>query len=158
MVATADLCDTHGNAVQVAAPLFRHFGARRLASGRISTLHTKDDNSLVRAALEEPGEGRVLVVDGQASLAVALLGGNLAALAARNGWSAVLVNGAVRDTAELSGIDLVVLALASCPRRSHKAGFGRRDVPVQFAGVPFAPGAHVYLDEDGVVVAPSALT
>ena len=39
-----------------------------------------------KQAVSEPGNGRVLVVDGGASLRCALLGGNLAADATRNGW------------------------------------------------------------------------
>ncbi len=105
--ATCDLCDAHKNdsdgAFRVLPPVFRDFGGRaRVLPGPISTVKCFEDNSLVKAALRQPGQGRVLVVDGGASLRRALVGGNLAAAAARNGWAGVLVDGAVRDLAELA--------------------------------------------------------
>ncbi|MGQ0553035.1 MAG: ribonuclease E activity regulator RraA [Planctomycetota bacterium] len=150
--ATADLCDQHGDAVRVVQPVLRDFGGRAVFSGPIATVQVHEDNSLVRAALEEPGAGRVLVVDGGGSLRCALLGDQLAALAARNGWSGVVLNGALRDTAVVGRILLGVRALASHPRRSGKAGTGLRDVPVSFAGVTFAPGEYLYADVDGLLV------
>ena len=112
-----------------------------------------EDNALVREALEAPGRGRVLVVDGGGSLRTALVGGNLAALGHRNGWSGIVVHGCVRDVAELAGTPIGVKALRACPRKSAKAGTGERGVPVTFAGVTIAPGAYLYADRDGMVVA-----
>jgi regulator of ribonuclease activity A len=54
-------------------------------------------------------------------------------------------------------MDLGVLALAPHPLKSVKRGAGERDVAVTFAGVTFAPGAYVYADEDGVLVAAEKL-
>ena len=153
---TADLCDEHGDRVSVAAPIFRAYGGRARFAGTIATLECFEDNSLVRTLLEEPGAGRVLVVDGGGSLRCALVGGNLAVLAQRNGWAGIVVNGCVRDTAELARADVGVLALASHPRRSEKRGAGRRDVTVAFAGVAFRPGAWACADEDGLIVADAA--
>jgi regulator of ribonuclease activity A len=95
----------------------------------------------------------VLVVDGGGSRQCALLGDLLAAKAVENGWAGVVVHGCVRDTAVLAGLDLGVLALEAYPRRSKKRGEGHRDVTVRFAGVSFHPGAWVYADEDGLLVA-----
>jgi regulator of ribonuclease activity A len=157
MQPTTDLCDAHGERVSVAAPIFRSFGGRARFAGTVATLECFEDNSLVRTALEEPGAGRVLVVDGGGSLRCALVGGNLGVLAQRNGWSGIVVHGCVRDTAELRQADVGVLALATNPRRSEKRGAGRRDVAVSFAGVTFAPGAWVCADEDGLIVADAPL-
>ena len=88
--ATADLCDEFGAEVQVAEPLFRDWGGSRCFAGPIESLRVFEDNALVRQALEEPGLGRVLVVDGGGSLRTALVGGSLAALAYRNGWTGVV--------------------------------------------------------------------
>lgn len=150
--ATADLYDAHGEALQVAAPLFRDFGGRLAFDGPISTLKVHEDNALVRKALEEAGAGRVLVVDGGGSLRCALLGDNLAALGAKNGWAGVVVWGCVRDVEALSGITLGVKALAATPRKSAKTGAGARDGVVRFAEVEWRPGDHLYADRDGVVV------
>lgn len=152
--ATADLCDQHGENVQVAEPALRHFGGRASFSGPIATVEVYEDNSLVRAELETVGAGRVLVVQGGGSLRVALLGGNLAALAHKNGWAGIVVHGVVRDTHELARTDVGILALASCPRRSRKDNQGARDLMVSFLGVDFRPGERLYADADGLIVLP----
>jgi regulator of ribonuclease activity A len=153
---TTDLCDAHED-LQVAEPVLRHFGGRARFSGPISTLSVFEDNALVRAALEEPGAGRVLVVDGGGSLRCALLGDQLGELAVRNGWAGVVVHGCVRDTAELGALDLGVMALAPHPRRSVKRGEGERDAPLRFAGLQIVPGQQLYADEDGLIVADGPL-
>ena len=155
--ATTDLCDNHAATVAVAAPVFRSFGGRRRFEGGIATIRCFEDNSLVRERLAEAGGGRVLVVDGGGSLKCALVGDQLGALGVKNGWAGVVVHGCVRDTAALGTMDLGVLALAAHPLKSVKRGVGERDVVVRFAGAAFPPGAHLYADEDGVIVAPGPL-
>ncbi|RPI16219.1 MAG: RraA family protein [Lysobacterales bacterium] len=150
--ATADLCDAHGDQMQVCEPLFTAYGGRRAFHGPVSTVRCFEDNSRVKEAVESPGEGRVLVVDGGGSRRRALLGGNLGVAAVKNGWSGVIVYGCIRDSAELAPLPLGVRALGTMPLRSEKRGEGERDVPVRFAGVTFRPGDHVYVDEDGVVL------
>jgi len=150
---TPDLCDRFGGLVRVAEPVFRDFGGTLTFSGEVETLRVLEDNALVRATLETAGRGRVLVVDGGGSLRTALVGGNLAALAARNGWSGIVVYGAVRDVAELAAQRVGVKALAASPRRSAKAGEGDRGVAVTIAGVTVKPGQYLWADPDGLVLA-----
>jgi regulator of ribonuclease activity A len=156
LLATTDLSDAHADA-QIAEPLFRDFGGERAFFGPITTLKIFEDNALVRELLESNGEGRVLVIDGAASLRCALVGGNLAALAEKNGWTGIVVNGAVRDTRELASAKVGIKALAAHPKKSVKKGTGERDVPVTFAGVTFRPGAWLYADEDGILVSEQRL-
>ncbi len=156
-ISTADLTDDHRDAVQVAEPIFRDFGGRTAFAGPAATVKTFEDNSLVRTALEEPGEGRVLIVEGGASLRCALLGDQLAELGHKNGWNGVIVHGCVRDTAILATIDLGVKALAPHPCKSEKKGRGERDVQVHFAGVIIGPGNYIYADTDGILIAERAL-
>jgi regulator of ribonuclease activity A len=156
-IKTADLCDDHADRVHIADPVFRAYGGRAAFGGPVSTLRIFEDNVLVRSALEEPGDGRVLVVDGAASMRCALLGDQLAALAAGNGWAGVVVNGCIRDAADIAGIDIGVRALATMPLKSRKLGLGERDVPVAFAGVRFEPGHYLYADEDGILVSADPL-
>lgn len=153
-IATADLCDEHEN-LHVAEPIFRIFGNRRAFDGQIATVKCHEDNSRVREALEEPGEGRVLIVDGGGSMRKALLGDMLGALAVKNGWVGIIVNGCIRDSDEIDRLDLGVRALGTIPVKSIKRGDGQRDVSVTFAGVTFRPGEHLYADADGLVVAPA---
>lgn len=155
--ATCDLCDAHkgdtSGAFRVLPPVFRDFGAQRRFAGPVVTVQCLDDNTVVKAAVESPGEGRVLVVDGGASLRRALLGGNLGAAAARNGWAGVLVDGCVRDVAELSVCATGIRALASMPLPTDRRNQGLRDVVVRVQGVTVRPGEWLYADEDGTVIA-----
>lgn len=148
---TPDLCDTHPE-VQVAEPLFRGYGGRVAFHGAIATVRCHEDNSRVRELAGTPGQGRVMVVDGGGSLRRALLGDQIAATAARNGWAGFLIHGAVRDVEVLAQLDLGVQALAAHPMKTEKRGLGEVDVPVRFAGVDFHPGHWLYADGNGVIV------
>jgi regulator of ribonuclease activity A len=139
-IKTADICDRFSSRVEVCAPIFTSYGGAAAFNGPISTL-------------EDLAAGAVLVVDGGGSGRCALLGDKLATIAASRGLEGVIVNGCVRDSRELGGIEVGVLALATNPLRSKKEGTGRRDVPVSFGGVTWTPGQYVYADDDGVVVA-----
>ena len=160
---TADVCDVHHpenvdvmttRSVHVAAAnYFKDFGGRRRFCGAVSTILCFENNPLVRAALEESGRGRVLVVDGGASARCALLGDNLAEMAAANGWAGIIINGMVRDSEDIAKMDIGVKAIGTHPLKSSKRDKGERDVPVSFANVTFNPGDFVYADGDGVVVA-----
>lgn len=155
---TCDLCDTHRDDTtgdfRVLPPVFLSYGGRTRFAGPVSTVQCFEDNAGVRAALEEPGAGRVLVVDGGASLRRALVGGKLGALAQTNGWSGIVVNGCVRDATELAACDIGVRALALMPLPPHKRSAGQRDVPVLIQGVWVRPGDRLVADEDGIVVMP----
>jgi len=141
----------------VCEPVFQAFGGRPAFAGAVSTVRCFEDNSRVKEAVESPGAGRVLVVDGGGSRRRALFGGNLGLAAVKNGWAGVILYGCIRDCAELGQLDLGIRALGTMPLRSDKRGEGERDTPVRFAGATFRPGDHVYVDEDGVVVAHRAL-
>ena len=119
LIPTCDLCDrfkgdTSGD-FRVLPPVFREFGGRAAFSGTAVTVKCFEDNTSVKALLEGPGEGRVLVVDDAGSLRRALVGGNIGAAAARNGWAGVIVDGCVRDVAELAVCDVGIRALAPMP-------------------------------------------
>jgi len=156
-VLTADLYDEHGDSLQVMLPGLRDFGGVRRRVAQVSTVACFQDNSLVRDALAEPGEGRVLVVDGGGSQRFALLGDQLAARAVANGWAGVVVFGCIRDTVAIGAMPLLVRALGATPRKTQKRGEGQRDVPVRFLDVTIQPGAWMALDEDGAVISPGPL-
>ena len=154
--ATCDLCDAHksdtdGN-FRVLPPVFHDYGKRLKFCGLVSTVKCFEDNSLVKAAVDSPGLGRVLVVDGGGSLRRALVGGNLGAAAAKNGWAGVVVDGCVRDAAELAACDVGIRAIALMPLPTEKRNEGQRDVPVQVQGVWVRTGDWLYADADGIVV------
>ena len=159
--ATCDLCDVHksdcSGQFRVLPPVFRNFGGIARFSGPVSTVKCFEDNSLVKATVDSPGKGRVLVVDGGASLRRALVGGNLGAAAAKNGWVGVVVDGCVRDVSELAQCSIGIRALAAMPLPTEKRQEGQRDVAVQVQGVWVYPGDWLYADEDGMVVMASPL-
>jgi regulator of ribonuclease activity A len=156
-LSTTDLSDAHPRA-QVLAPIFRDFGGVAGFHGRAVTLKVFEDNALVRATLESPGEGRVLVVDGGGSMRCALVGGMLAELGRRNGWSGILVFGCVRDVLELAAESIGIKALAAHPRKSEKGlHTGHADRVLEFAGASIAPGDWVYADSDGILVSTERL-
>jgi regulator of ribonuclease activity A len=155
--ATADLYDEHAAVIQVALPGLHNYGGRRQFFGPVVTLKVFEDNSLVRETLELDGAGRVLVVDGGASMRCALLGDNLAQLGRDNGWAGIVVYGCIRDSAVIAGIDIGVRALDTNPAKSEKRGEGQRDVTVRFAGLVLEPGMYLYADEDGILISNDAL-
>ncbi len=155
---TADLCDQYDSEIQVVEPLLSDFGGEIEFSGEIHTVKVFEDNSLIRTALESPGHGKVLVVDGAGSLRCALVGGNMGAIGEQNGWSGIVVYGCIRDCGEIADQGIGVKALATHPRRSVKKGIGEDSVTVQFGGVTFRPGDYLYADEDGIIVSPRKLT
>ncbi len=158
MAKTADLCDFYAAELQIAEPIFKDYGGTAAFAGQIVTVKVEDDNTGVRALLETPGDGRVLVVDNGGSLRCALVGDILGELAVSNHWAGLIVNGCIRDSDELRRLPIGLKALATMPVKSQKRGSGVRDLPVIFAGVTFTPGHYVYADADGIVVALRTLT
>ncbi len=151
---TTDICDEFPEKVSVCEPIFTSYGAKRSFFGPISTATVHEDNVLVREALEDVPAGVVLVVDGGGSKRCALLGDELASIAASRNLAGIIVNGCVRDSKELASIEVGILALATHPLKSGKMGEGERDVTVEFGGVTWRPGHYVYADEDGIVLVP----
>lgn len=154
---TPDLCDAYPELVQVVEPMFANFGGRDSFGGEIVTVKCHEDNSLVKSQADQPGHGKVLVVDGGGSLRRALLGDMVAEKAARNGWEGMVIYGCVRDVDALAQTDLGVQALASHPMKTDKRNIGDLNVTVTFGGVSFIPGHYVYADNNGIIVSPEAL-
>jgi regulator of ribonuclease activity A len=167
--ATCDFCDVHkgdsSGDFRVLPPAFRDFGQVTVFAGPVDTVKCFEDNTLVKAAVDAPGwidtpQGRVakvLVVDGGGSLRRALLGGNLGAAAARNGWAGVVIDGCVRDSAELALQAVGIRALAPIPLPTEKRNEGQSNVAVQIQGVWVRPGDWLYADADGIVVSSKPL-
>ena len=156
---TTDLCDNYPDKVRIAEPIgFKDFGGVKLFSGKIETVKCFEDNSLVRKALEQNGEGKVLVVDGGGSMRCALLGDMLGDLGVKNKWNGIIVYGCIRDSAAMATLPLGVKALNTNPLKSNKRNEGQQNIPVHFAGIDFTPGEFVYCDEDGIIVSKESLS
>ena len=161
-ISCCDFCDREieaiaAGAVRVLPPVFKNFGRLAHFRGQVSTVQCCEDNTQVRAALETAGMARILVVDGGGSLRHALFGGNLAALAARNGWAGVVIDGCVRDVPEIATAPIGARALAAIPMPARRQGAGQRDVAVRIQGVWVRPGNWLYADADGMLVSDAPL-
>lgn len=157
---TARLCDAYAHEAhfQIVEPLFAHYGAQASFDGRISTVKAFEDHTMIEAALHEPADGRVLVVDGGGSHRCALIDLELAKLAAANGWRGLLLYGCVRDSARLAELPIGIRALHAHPLSSHRKNLGDRDLPLTFAGVNFKKDHFLYADHDGIVVSDRMLS
>lgn len=151
-IATADISDIHDKDVQSCDIQFRNYGGKVEFCGEIQTISCFQDNGLVKKTLNSPGEGKVLVVDGHASMHTALMGDMIAAAGVKNGWVGVIINGPIRDSAEVATMDFGCKALGTNPRKSNKDGVGEENIVLRLGGIEFVPGHYVYADSDGVVV------
>lgn len=160
---TCDLCDVHENDPAsvglriLNANKLRHFGGKTKFSGQIQTVNCPRDNSKVKSELSTPGRGRILVVDAGEDLTVAFLGDNIALQAVKNGWSGVIVLGAIRDCSAISKMPLGVMAMGSCPLRTVKKDLGVLGEPLSFFGVEVKPDEFMYVDDTGILAASTSL-
>ncbi|WP_420098588.1 ribonuclease E activity regulator RraA [Corynebacterium sp.] len=151
-IPTADLVDIIGSDVRSCDTQFRDLGGHTDFCGPITTVRCFQDNGLVKKILQEDNPGGVLVVDGDASVHTALMGDMIAEFGVEHGWAGVVINGAIRDSAVVGGMEFGCKALGTNPRKSAKDGAGERDITVSFGGVDFVPGHIAYADADGIVV------
>lgn len=155
-VSTPDLSDEFPE-VRAIELSWVNYGQIKQFAGQVVTIKCHEDNSLVKQAVSESGEGRVIVVDGGGSRRRALLGDMVAAQAADNGWAGIVINGVIRDVDEVAVTPLGVQALGHCPLKTEKLGAGQRDVTLHIGGVLVAPGDYVYADNNGILVSQRSL-
>lgn len=154
---TTDLYDANEGRVAVVEPMFRAYGGRARFAGQVVTLKVYEDNTRVREVLAEPGQGRILVVDGGGSRRCALLGDQIAELAVKNGWEGVVIYGCIRDSVAINALDIGVRALDTNPKKTVKRNEGQRDLVLAFGAVEFVPGHWLYVDEDGLLLSATPL-
>lgn len=154
---TSELCDMFYDVVDVVEPMFSNYGGCSSFGGSITTIKCFEDNGLITEVLSEDGEGKVLLVDGGGSLRRALVDAKIAELAAGNNWEGIILYGTVRDVDTLEELDIGIQAMASIPVGAESNSVGEVDIPVNFGGVTFLPGDHIYADNTGVILSPEAL-
>ena len=150
---TPDIADAFPEQVAAIELPLQNYGALSQFCGAAVTVKCHEDNSLVKALVGTPGEGRVIVVDGGGSRRRALLGDMLAEQAVANDWAGLIINGAIRDVDEISVTELGVQALGTTPLKTEKRGVGQQNVSLHIGGVTVAPGDYIYADNNGVLVA-----
>ncbi|MBB1486081.1 ribonuclease E activity regulator RraA [Oceanospirillum sediminis] len=154
---TPDLCDAYPELVKAVEPGFANYGGVDSFGGEIVTVKCFEDNSKVKELVDEPGEGRVMVVDAGGSFRCAMLGDMLAEKAVNSGWAGIIMYGCVRDVDVLAELELGVQALGSHPMKSLKKGIGEVGGDVTFGGVTFKQGEYVYADNNGIITSPEPL-
>ncbi len=154
---TSELCDIYHEEVNVVEPLFSNFGGRTSFGGQITTVKCFEDNGLLFDLLEENGRGRVLLVDGGGSVRRALINAELARLAAQNEWEGIVVYGAVRQVDDLEELDIGIQTMAAIPAGAVSEGVGESDIRVNFGGVTFFSGDHLYADNTGIILSEDPL-
>ena len=155
MLSTPDIIDQYPDLETLIE--FKNFGGTRSFHGEIQTIQCHEDNSFVKKELSKMSDSGVLVVDGNASKNCALLGDLLAEMAKENGWSGIIINGLVRDIEILKDIDIGVMALGSCPRKSEKKNIGERNLEIHINGISIKPGNWCYADENGILISKEKL-
>lgn len=115
------------------------------------------DNLAIHFALLLAQPGDVLVIDGQGDLRSALMGELMCAHAQKAGIAGIVMDGAVRDTAELRTGSLPVFACGSNPNGPTRNLMGRIAVPISVGGVQIAPGDLIVADDDGVIALSPAI-
>jgi len=151
-IVTADLWDEFAQELTLLNVDFRHFGAKTSFAGEVVTLKLYEDNTYVRKLLAEPGNGKVLVVDGGGSTRCALVGDNIAKLAMDNHWAGVVVYGCIRDSQVINQMQVAVKAIGTCPVKSIKRNVGLVGETLIIEGTQIHPGQYLYADMDGVLL------
>lgn len=160
---TCDLLDDHPeHDFQVVSPsidgkFFKSYGAIKSFGGQVVTVKCFEDNSRVKELLATDGQGKVLVVDGGASMRCALMGDMIAESAVKNHWSGVIIYGCVRDVDAIAELNLGVHALAAIPQKSNRKGLGEVNISLSFGGVTVQSGDYVYADNNGIIIAKEKL-
>ncbi len=114
------------------------------------------DNLMIHKALTLVKPGDVMVIDGGGDHAWALLGFLMVSTAIKLGLAGMVVDGCVRDAAEIRASKFPVFAAGINPNGPMKNGPGEINFPVQCGGQLVHPGDIIVADDDGVVVVPQA--
>lgn len=132
-----------------------HQPQKKTMAGTAVTVRSRGgDNLSYLRALEFCRAGDVLVVDAGGDLNNAVVGGILTFYAASIGIAGVVIDGAIRDVAEIRERDFPVYARGVTHRGPYKDGPGEINVPVCVGGMVVNPGDVVVGDQDGVLAIP----
>lgn len=154
---TSELCDIYADMVDVVEPMFMNFGGKSSFGGQITTIKCFEHLGLITEMVQQPGIGRVLLIDGGGSLRRALIDSDIAQMAFENDWEGIIVYGCIREVDLLEDINIGIQSLASMPAGADDSKSGEVDVAVNFGGVTFLPDDHVYADSTGIILSAEAL-
>lgn len=145
------------NREQVMAAAIKPVAPRMRLRGQARTVNAMaGDNGIIHAAIPLVQRGEILVVNGLGVEDVAIWGEVMTRAALQQGIGGIVIDGAVRDVAELRESGFPVFCRAAVPRGPHKGFGGTIDGPTACGGVSVSPGDLVIGDDDGVAVVPLA--
>jgi regulator of RNase E activity RraA len=128
--------------------------AQTMAGTAVTARSRGGDNLTYLRALEFCRPGDVLVIDAGGILNNAVVGGILSFYAAHIGVLGVVVDGAIRDVAEIRAREFPVYARGVTHRGPYKDGPGEINVPISVGGMVVNPGDIVVGDQDGLMAFP----
>ncbi|MEU0335645.1 4-carboxy-4-hydroxy-2-oxoadipate aldolase/oxaloacetate decarboxylase [Streptomyces sp. NPDC006193] len=126
----------------------------RVAGTAVTVLCWPGDNLMIHAAVEQCGEGDILVVTTTSPCTDGLFGELFATALAHRGVRGAVLNTGIRDTAELRAMGFPAWSAAVSPQGTVKATGGSVNVPIVIGGQVIRPGDVIVADDDGVVVVP----
>ncbi|MGW1964507.1 4-carboxy-4-hydroxy-2-oxoadipate aldolase/oxaloacetate decarboxylase [Streptomyces sp. NPDC001935] len=126
----------------------------RVAGTAVTVLSWPGDNLMIHAAVEQCGEGDILVVTTTSPSTDGMFGELFATALHRRGVRGLVINAGIRDTAELREMGFAAWSAAVSPQGTVKATGGSVNVPVAIGGQIVRPGDVILADDDGVVCVP----
>ena len=144
----------HRNIGTVGLHPYHKPGERTMAGTAVTAKSRGGDNLTYLRALEFCRPGDVLLIDAGGDLQNAVVGGILTFYAAHIGLSGVVIDGAIRDVAEIRAHEFPVYARGVTHRGPYKDGPGEINVPISVGEMVVNPGDIVVGDQDGLLAIP----
>lgn len=155
-VPVTGVAQTGRDRVRVLTGLSTHAGGPYLCGPALTCACAPEDNLAIHAALFQARPGTVLVCDAAGSTRCALFGELMATDAANQRLAGLVVQGPVRDIADIDELGFPVWCTGTAPGQAAKATVVSVGLPVVVGGALVASGDQVIADRDGVVVVPAA--
>src|SRR5215467_11167880 len=149
LVPVTGVAQAGGDRVRVMTGLTTHAGGPYLCGPALTCACAPEDNLAMHAALYQAQPGAVLVCDGSGSTRCAMFGELMATDAANQRLAGLVLQGPIRDIADIGDLGFPVWCTGTAPGQAAKA-------TVVSVGLPVVVGDHLVAGGDGVAVVPAA--